>query len=1136
MPLPLVLVNMDTVKLEEQSELKACRICLAWDVKLYHIRESGLDQMFSEIMGISITASDGLPQHLCSWCRTLLLKAVRLRACSRRSDGLLRQALTQQQSITNEYIRTIDRSIHKLTRTLSQNLKTTIQYYFGQDETLDSVNVHPDIDIIKDEIEPNENDLNSKHDKVETDILQINIMETDIKAFDLNCDATADSDSDEDSKMNLREYKYKMENFESKPALVEVKIGTRLDKRIKNVSKRLKEVNVETFQNKKRESKANKVRKKHKETKEVKTKAVKEKDSEPGRFFTIEDIEEFVKKHNFEIQYLTEEEMAEDMERRKMSDRYKHCKFKCNLCYKGFLTTTTFDNHMKKDHDPRNAKNECRLCRVSYRYGFYLKQHVQNAHRLRLRCAECGEGVWGRKECVAHAARHAGTTRQCKYCGKHFLKKSSYTWHMRAAHPVENSARGSCELCGEIYTSAKGLKAHKLLAHNKRSAPELECGSCRAQFDNKEALTKHRQQQDDGKCDPDLSPCAACGAGCAGAEALLRHMHAAHNVEIFTCDLCNKSFLSKPSLSTHIDRVHLGIRPLQHHQLTHYKKHSNRPVQHKRRGHDHMCEHCGKAYTLTHYKKHSKRPVQHKRRGHDHMCEHCGKAYTLAQYKKHSKRPVQHKRRGHDHMCEHCGKAYTLPQYKKHSKRPVQHKRRGHDHMCEHCGKTYTVNATLTPTNINRVHLGIRPLQHHQLTQYKKHSKRPVQHKRRGHDHMCEHCGKAYTLPQYKKHSKRPVQHKRRGHDHMCEHCGKTYTVNATLTPTNINRVHLGIRPLQHHQLTQYKKHSKRPVQHKRRGHDHMCEHCGKAYTLPQYKKHSKRPVQHKRRGHDHMCEHCGKAYTVKATHTPASNANTYTCDNANTDTHRVHLGIRPLQHHQLTQYKKHSKRPVQHKRRGHDHMCEHCGKTYTLTQYKKHSKRPVQHKRRGHDHMCEHCGKAYTVKAKHTPANTHRVHLSIRPLQHHQLPQYKKHSKRPVQHKRRGHDHMCEHCGKAYTTHQFLKNHQMTHTGERPFKCDRCPKGFTTAVQLTWHTRTHTGERPFQCDQCHQAFSLEGNLRRHRKAVHLGLRKNVPCPRCEKTFSTNSTMKLHVRTVHDGAPWPRRDRRPRKQPPQITE
>ncbi|XP_063371782.1 uncharacterized protein LOC134660014 [Cydia amplana] len=226
MPLPLMLVNMDTVKVEEHSELLACRICLAWDVKLYHIRESGLDQMFSELMRISVTASDGLPQHLCSWCRTLLLKAVRLRACSRRSDSLLRQALTHQQIITNEYIRTIDRSIHKLTRTLSQNLKTDVQYYSEQDKSLENVNAHTDIDIVKDEIEPNENDLNNKLDKVETDILQIDIMESDIKAFDINCDGIADSDdSDEDSKINLREYKYKMENLESKLALVS-KIGT----------------------------------------------------------------------------------------------------------------------------------------------------------------------------------------------------------------------------------------------------------------------------------------------------------------------------------------------------------------------------------------------------------------------------------------------------------------------------------------------------------------------------------------------------------------------------------------------------------------------------------------------------------------------------------------------------------------------------------------------------------------------------------------------------------------------------------------------------------------------------------------------------------------------------------------------
>lgn len=44
------------VKEENYSDdLLACRICLASDVKLFHIRKWGIDQMFIDLMGTTVS-------------------------------------------------------------------------------------------------------------------------------------------------------------------------------------------------------------------------------------------------------------------------------------------------------------------------------------------------------------------------------------------------------------------------------------------------------------------------------------------------------------------------------------------------------------------------------------------------------------------------------------------------------------------------------------------------------------------------------------------------------------------------------------------------------------------------------------------------------------------------------------------------------------------------------------------------------------------------------------------------------------------------------------------------------------------------------------------------------------------------
>ncbi|NXD03720.1 ZN497 protein, partial [Certhia familiaris] len=54
-----------------------------------------------------------------------------------------------------------------------------------------------------------------------------------------------------------------------------------------------------------------------------------------------------------------------------------------------------------------------------------------------------------------------------------------------------------------------------------------------------------------------------------------------------------------------------------------------------------------------------------------------------------------------------------------------------------------------------------------------------------------------------------------------------------------------------------------------------------------------------------------------------------------------------------------------------------------------------------------------------------------------------------------------CGKCGKSFTKISDLMQHQVIHTGERPYTCLECGKSFGWSSALRIHQLIHSGERP---------------------------------------------------------------------------
>ena len=134
----------------------------------------------------------------------------------------------------------------------------------------------------------------------------------------------------------------------------------------------------------------------------------------------------------------------------------------CNICGR---SARRINEHMAKYH-VKEKKIQCDKCdyrcRVKSQLTTHMKIHIDPEDR-KFKCEICFKGFIYQNKLKEHILTHANIkTSKCEYCNQVFSNHSGLRQHVMRAHGV----KFTCEICGFDSMSQKWLDIHKRNKHS----------------------------------------------------------------------------------------------------------------------------------------------------------------------------------------------------------------------------------------------------------------------------------------------------------------------------------------------------------------------------------------------------------------------------------------------------------------------------------------------------------------------------------------------------------------------------------------------------------------------------------------------------------------------------------------------
>lgn len=301
----------------------------------------------------------------------------------------------------------------------------------------------------------------------------------------------------------------------------------------------------------------------------------------------------------------------------------------CTLCPKAYTCNRSLQQHYKSVHSIKPFT--CDICRKS----FYTQEDIDvhmTKHGIgekQYKCHICDKKLGQRRSLIRHLKLHSGgKTYTCKHCDINFIDYKAFKRH-HLKHSLE--------------TYRSKLLKSKSLAENKEN-----------KLKQKKALPKDGQEKDKNEENVERSV----------EKSNDTNSNSSVSENLFTCDICNKTFANKKNLDQH-SQIHMEVP-------------------------SHTCDQCSKSFTSLN------KLEKHKAAGHDqveHRCNVCRKNIKNEEtLKEHMKTCGSYKPKVSCSVCEE--KFSTIYQLETHKK--IKHNKENSDFVCETCGESFKQKFLLT--------------------------------------------------------------------------------------------------------------------------------------------------------------------------------------------------------------------------------------------------------------------------------------------------------------------------------------------------------------------------------------------------------------------------------------------------------
>lgn len=253
-------------------------------------------------------------------------------------------------------------------------------------------------------------------------------------------------------------------------------------------------------------------------------------------------------------------------------------KYECEYCQKVFKLSRQLKLHQKTHKAPGDGQFTCFFCEKSFSSKLSITNHMKSHMKLPKKidkskndlkeqtsiettsssksqkvCDICGKKLFDTRSLRRHKESHNKEKNiKCPNCDFATNTQHNLTEHIRRQHSTNHPF--SCSQCGKTFPFEYMLKYHMTVHSKDRS---YQCSVCGKTFKGPSDLRSHQDSHNLHR--PFI---CHCGMGFKSKGALKKHSRIhTETRQSFTCEFCNKTYVSYEGLKTHKLMHHSSERP-----------------------------------------------------------------------------------------------------------------------------------------------------------------------------------------------------------------------------------------------------------------------------------------------------------------------------------------------------------------------------------------------------------------------------------------------------------------------------------------------------------------------------------------------------------------------------------------------